>query len=268
MPRPAKLGPVATLTLALCTCGDDGASPLTGAVTAVSSSPTAGGTTEPDESSDSTADATTAAPLAVPGGVFLWTGAGGGGPGTDLFVDAVVDVLAGAGVDVEQGQGLPDDFAAQYGTLVYMNPQTVFVAEVDAAATALVGAGGRLVLVMEHCKNGCWSNADGHNALLTALGAGMRLAGDGGAALESTVLDVTPAPPLTDGVDALVAYDSGHVVVGPDTVAVGRISGGDVVVALEAIGAGEVLAITDSSMLGYVLGEADNSRFVENFALH
>lgn len=287
MHHPAHLRHVTAVVLALSACGDDGASPLTATVTA-SSSPTAAGTTEPgeagSESTDATAtepaptstdattdvstDATTTAPLDVPTGVFLWTGAGGGGPATDLYVDAVVDVLTGAGVPVAQGTELPDGFAQLYGTLVYMNPQTVFPAEVDAAASALVNGGGRLVLVMEHCKNGCWSNADGHNTLLAALGAGMRLAGDGGAELESTVLDVTPTPPLTDGVGSLVAYYSGHVVMGPDSVAVGRISGGDVVVALETIGAGEVLAVADSSMLGYVLGEADNSRFVENFALH
>lgn len=203
-----------------------------------------------------------------PGGVFLWTGAGGGGPGTDLYVDEVESLLDGAGVDVASGEALPADFAGRFGTLVYMNPTGEFPAEVNAAATALVEAGGRLVLVMEHCKNGCWGNADGHNALLAALGAGMRVAGDGGADLEETELPVVAAPPLTDGVSTLVVFYSGHVIAGGETVALGKIPGGDLVIGFEAIGAGEVVAVTDSSIFGYVLGSGDNSKFVTNLALH
>ncbi|MCA9635675.1 MAG: hypothetical protein KC420_06550, partial [Myxococcales bacterium] len=167
------------------------------------------------------------------------------------------------------GDALPGGFAETYGTLVYMNPTGDFPADVNAAASALVDAGGRLVLVMEHCKNGCWGNADGHNALLGALGAGMRLAGDGGAPLSQTSLTVSADPPLTDGVGELVAFYSGRVIPGPATIAVGKIDGGDVVVAAEAVGGGgEVVAIADSSMLGYVLDAGDNAVLVANFGAH
>ena len=235
-----------------------------------------GGTTSEETTSEETtseetsggSSGTTGAIEPPPGGVFLWTGAGGGGPGTDLYVDEVEALLEGAGVEVAVGATLPGDFAARFGTLVYMNPTGDFPAEVDAAAAALVEGGGRVVVVMEHCKNGCWGNADGHNALLAALGAGMRVAGDGGAGLQQTELPVVAAPPLTDGVAALVVFYSGRVIAGPATVALGQIPGGDVVVGWEAVGSGEVVAVTDSSIFGYVLGAGDNARFVTNLGLH
>lgn len=290
----ATLGLLAALLAACPNSGDDDSSGATTASTdevtssastsagdtsasttaaPTSAAPTTGTTTNADTTAaDTTVGETTTGTTGqlhdVPGGVFLWTGAGGGGPETDLYVADVLARLVDAGVDADEGASLPVDLAERFGTLVYMNPTDTFPAPVDAAAAMLVANGGRIVLVMEHCKNGCWGNAEGHNTLLGALGAGMRLAGDGGADLESTPLDITAAPPVTDGVNSLVAFYSGHVIPGPATIPVGQISGGDVVVALEPVMAGEVLAITDASMLGYVLDEGDNGRLVTNLALH
>lgn len=259
----------ATTAESTATDGDatdwDASTSTTTTTTSVDTTTTTTTVTTDDPSADASSTGT---PIDVPGGVFLWTGAGGGGPGTDLYVESVAAILEDADVDVLVGVDLPADFVGRFGTLVYMNPRESFPESIDAAATALVEAGGRLVLVMEHCKNGCWGNADGHNALLAALGAGMRVAGDGGADLSVTALDITLAPPLTDGVSTLVVYYSGHVEPGDGTIAVGTIPDGDVVVAMEEIGAGEVVAITDSSILGYVLDEGDNTRLVENFARH
>ena len=203
----------------------------------------------------------------VPEGVFLWTGSGGGGPGTDLHPDAVEQVLVDAGIEVGRGDVLPDDFADRFGTLVYLNPREEFDLAVDSFAEQLVSAGGRLVLVMEHCKNGCWGNAAGHNALLEQLGSTLRMHGDGGAPLADTVLSIEPVVPLTDEVGELVVYYSGRVEVGTAT-ALGTIPNGDVVIGWEALGPGEVLAIADSSMFGYRLQAADNRQFVRNLAKH
>jgi hypothetical protein len=221
---------------------------------------TTGATANPDDDS-------TGIVLNVPEGVFLWTGSGGGGPGTDLHPDAVEQVLVDAGIDVALGDVLPADFADRFGTLVYMNPREDFDPAVDSAALDLVASGGRLVLVMEHCKNGCWGNAPGHNALLDQLGSTVRLHGDGGAPLSDTALTITDVGPLTDGVNELVVYYSGHVELGSAT-ALGTIPGGDVVIGWQAVGPGEVVAIADSSILGYRLDAADNRQLIENFASH
>lgn len=224
----------------------------------------------PDATSGETSgDASSSGEVApeVPGGVFLWVGAGGGGPGTDLFPTAVQDIFTAGGVDVELGETLPADFASRFGTLVYLNPMTTFDPDVDVAAAELVEGGGRLVLVMEHCKNGCWGNADGHNALLASLGSSMRMYGDGGADLSETPLAVSPVPPLTDGVGDLVVFYSGRVDIGTAT-PLGAISGGDVIIGHEVLGWGEVLTVADSSILGYSLGAGQNAEFVANWALH
>ncbi|MCR9162549.1 MAG: DUF4350 domain-containing protein [Nannocystaceae bacterium] len=180
----------------------------------------------------------------------------------------MLDTLLDAGVEAELGDALPADFEARFGTLVYLNPLDTFDPSVDAAATALVDNGGRLVLVMEHCKNGCWGNAEGHNTLLGSLGSSLRLFGDGGAPLSNTSLVVTSTPPLTDGVGELVVYYSGHVDTGVSGVAIGQIEGGDAVIGYEALGWGEVVAIADSSILGYRLDAGDNAQFVRNWGLH
>ena len=225
--------------------------------------PETSGTQGPEE--DTTGSTGTV--LDVPGGVFLWTGAGGGGPGTDLDPDAVEQLFVDAGVDVERGEALPTDFADRFGTLVYLNPTGDFDPAVDTAAIELVSSGGRLVLVMEHCKNGCWGNEAGHNALLETLGSSLRMRGDGGAPLSDTPLQLMDVPPLTDGVGELVVYYSGHVEVGT-AVALGSMQGGDAIIAWEQLGPGEVLAIADSSMFGYRLDAGDNAAFIENLAVH
>jgi len=233
-----------------------------GSVTAASDDASSGG------ADSSSSGSTGEPPPEVPAGVFLWTGSGGGGPGTDLYPDAVLATLTDAGVDAELGDALPADFEARFGTLVYLNPTEDFDPPVNAAATNLVEAGGRVVLVMEHCKNGCWGNAEGHNDLLSSLGSSLRMVGDGGAPLSDTALVLTPTPPLTDGVSDLIVYYSGHVEVGVCGAALGAMDGGDVIIGVESLGWGEVVAVADSSVLGYRLASGDNERFVQNWALH
>jgi hypothetical protein len=217
---------------------------------------------------DTSTDLSGGAPPEVAGGVFLWTGSGGGGPGTDLYPNQVLATLTGAGVDTELGDTLPVGFERRFGTLVYLNPRSDFDPTVDAAALDLVEAGGRLVLVMEHCKNGCWGNAEGHNELLGALGSSLSMVGDGGAPLSDTALVLTPTPPLTDGVSDLVVYYSGHVELGASGVALGAMDGGEAIVGFEPLGWGEVVAIADSSMLGYRLAAGDNALFLQNWGQH
>jgi hypothetical protein len=204
----------------------------------------------------------------VPAGVFLWTGSGGGGPDTDLFVEDVAEVYSDAGIPVGSGETLPDDFAEVYGTLMYMNPMDEFDSDVNAAASTLLDAGGRIVLIMEHCKNGCWGNPDENNALLASLGSTMELPGDGGSAFENVDLLVSNQPPLSDGVETMTAFYTGSVVVN-DGQPIGTIPEGDTVIAHERIGeCGDVVAVADSSIFGYVLSGGDNVQFVANLADH
>lgn len=193
--------------------------------------------------------------------VLLYTGAGGGGPGTDLSVSAVRTAYTAAGITAEAADTLPSDFEARIGVLMMMNTRSMIGEDVKRAAQALVARGGRLVVIMEHCKNGCWGNESEDNLLLAAVGSTIRMSGMGGAPLAETQLTITPTPPLTDAISSLIVYYSGSVTAGP---ALGRTSGGDTIIAYEKVGLGDVVAVADSSMFGYVFGRGDNTKFVVN----
>ena len=77
----------------------------------------------------------------VPAGVFLYTGAGGGGPPTDLYVSSVETAYQSAGVSVQQGTTLPAGFATQFGVLQILNPLMAVPPEVADAALTLVESG-------------------------------------------------------------------------------------------------------------------------------
>lgn len=219
-------------------------------------------------SSSSGESSSTGAPIDIPTGVYLWTGANG--RGGDMNPDAVVDLIAGTGAMVELSPDAPpaDLLAAGFGTLVYMSPRDAFPSEVDASATALVNNGGRLVLLMEHCKGGCYGNADGLNTLLAGLGAEMRFLGDGGAPLMDAPMPVAAAVPLvTDGVATITVYYTGHIDPGAQTTSIALYQG-QTIVAYEAAGPGEVVGVADGSMFGYTLAKGDNQQFVRNFAAH
>jgi hypothetical protein len=218
----------------------------------------AGGATD---SGAGTMDASVPRP---PSGAFLYVGAGGGGPTTDLYVDAVATAMSSAG-NIEVGEVVPSDLSARFGLLALMNPLQAVPSAVATAAAAHLAAGGRVLLVMEHCKNGCWGNAEGDNALLAALGSDMRLSGSGGAPLSETALELTQIPGITAGVSSLVVYYSGSVDVGSG-VALGRVPEGDVVIGYQAVGGGEIIVVADSSMFGYVLDSGDNREFVLDLA--
>ncbi len=207
-----------------------------------------------------------AAVVRPPSGAYLYVGAGGGGPGSDLSVGAVADAIRAARLPAEIGEAPPADLVSRYGLLALMNPRSGVPADVVRLAQQLLVGGGRVLLVMEHCKNGCYGDVPGNNALLAALGSQLVVSGSGGAPLSRTALDLTPVPGITDGVGSLVAYYSGSVTAVGSGVALGRVPGGDVVIGYQRVGAGELLVVTDSSMFGYVLAEGDNRRFVANLA--
>jgi hypothetical protein len=198
-------------------------------------------------------------------GVFLYTGAGGGGPGTDLYVEDVAALFTGSGIDAVVGDALPGSFTDDFRLLILMNPMTDIPATVADAALDLVGRGGRVVIIMEHCKNGCWGNAEADSTLVAHLGGTMVLSGKGGAPLAVTNLVVTPVPPITDGVSEIVVYYSGSVDIG-EGVALGSVSGGDVVIGYEPVGRGDLVVVADSSMFGYVMDAGDNEQFILNLA--
>lgn len=195
-------------------------------------------------------------------GVYLYTGAGGGGPSSDLYVQDIEDLYRTGGLGVVRSDVVPSDVSS-LKLLVLLNPRSTLDPALVSAAQQLVRGGGRLLLVMEHCKNGCFGNAAEHNRVLMALPSSLRLSGTGGAPLSRTTLSLVPVPPLTTGVSSLVVYYSGSVTPGTGT-ALGTVPGGDVVIAYEAVGPGEVVAIADSSMLGYVLNDGDNRAFLLN----
>ncbi len=228
-----------------------------------SSSTDTGADTSTGSSEESSSTGT---PIDIPTGVYLWTGANG--RGGDMNPDAMVDLIAGTGAMVELSADAPpaDLLAAGFGTLVYMSPRDAFPPEVDASATALVNGGGRLVLLMEHCKGGCYGNAGGLNALLAGLGAGMRFFGDGGAPLMDAPMPVAAAVPfVTDGVATITVYYTGHIDPGDQTTSIALYQG-ETIVAYEAAGGGEVVGVADGSMFGYTLAKGDNQQFVRNFA--
>ena len=261
-------GPGPTSTSGATSTGDATSSSETTLASVASMESSGSSTTGDGTSSDSGESSSTGAPIEIPTGVYLWTGANG--RGGDMDPNAMVDLIAATGAMVELSPDAPpaDLLAAGFGTLVYMSPRDAFPPEVDASATALVNGGGRLVLLMEHCKGGCYGNAAGLNALLAGLGAGMRFFGDGGAPLMDAPMPVVaPVPLVTDGVATITVYYTGHIDPGAETTSIALYQG-QTIVAHEVAGAGEVVGVADGSMFGYTLAKGDNQQFVRNFAAH
>jgi hypothetical protein len=199
-------------------------------------------------------------------GVMLFTGANGGGPPTDLYVDSLASLYTKAGFVTETTDSFPADFVKTTGTMLLLNPLDPLPEKVLLGARALLLRGGRVVLIMEHCKGGCYGNAAGDNAFLEALGSSLRLSGEGGAPLSETPLTLAAAPP-TQGLTTVMAYYSGSVMVG-DGLALGAMDGGagDVVLGYETLYNGDIVVAADSSIFGYMLDQADNSAFVVGLA--
>ncbi len=172
-----------------------------------------------------------------------------------------------AGFATEVTNAFPADFVKTTGTMVILNPLEDVGEKVRLGARNLLLRGGRVVLIMEHCKNGCYGNAEADNALLADLGSSLRLAGDGGAPLSKTPLALA-ATPVTAGLSTIVAYYSGSLTVGTTGVALGTMDGGagDVVIGYETLYNGDIVVAADSSIFGYMLAEGDNADFVVGFA--
>ncbi len=222
-----------------------------------------GGKDEDDTGSDgSSGDGGTITPDPPGPGVLLYVGDGGGGPGTDLYPTEVEALFADAGIAVLLSETLPADWVESYGVLVLLNPTSALSAEVTSGAAALLDRGGRLVIGFE--REG-WGNTAAHNELLVAVGSTMRTvsAQSSGGEAHLSVQDVGG---LTAGVSSLLTFYSASVDLGEgDAVSVGE-ADGTTVVGYEAVGRGDVVIVADSSFFGYALDEADNARFIENFA--
>ncbi len=199
----------------------------------------------------------------VPGtGVLLFTGGNGGGPASDLYVDSLAGLYGGAGYDTLTDNSFAADFVKTTGTMLILNPLDDLGDKVVQGARGLLLRGGRVVLIMEHCKDGCYGNPDGDNAFLTAIGSTLRVSGEGGAPLSTTPLTLADLPPTAD-IATVVAYYSGSVAIG-DGVALGTMDGGrgDVVIGYEEVYNGDVVVAADSSIFGFMLDQGDNSAFV------
>jgi hypothetical protein len=199
-------------------------------------------------------------------GVLLFTGSMGGGPETDLYVDVLASMYIDAGHDTMIANSFPGTFAQTTGTMLILNPLEPLGQKVLLGARYLLLRGGRVVLIMEHCKNGCYGNAAEDNAFLEALGSSIRLSGEGGAPLAETPLTLAAAPP-TEGLSSIVTYYSGSLTVG-DGLALGTMDGGagDVVLGYETLYNGDIVVAADSSIFGFMLDAGDNTAFVVGLA--
>ncbi len=218
-----------------------------------------------DTDTDTDADADADTDVVPPGdGVLLYTGDGGGGPGTDLYPSEVEAIFLDAGIPVMLSATLPGGWVEDYGALVLLNPTATLSGDVASGAASLLDRGGRLVIGFE--RSG-WGNTTELNGLLSSLGSTMRAVGDqssGGRA----ELSVQAAGGLTSGVGSLVTYYSASVDVGAEgAVSLGEDDQGVTVVGYEELGRGDVVIVADSSFFGYYLEQGDNTRFIENFAI-
>lgn len=201
-------------------------------------------------------------------GVLLFTGAAGGGPASDLYVDSLAGLYMGAGLDTLTDNSFPADFANTTGTMLILNPLEELPEKVVLGARGLLLRGGRVVLIMEHCKDGCFGNAPGDNTFLAALGSSMQLSGEGGAPPSTTPLTLAAVPPTTD-IATIVAYESGSVTVNAG-VALGTMDGGagDVVIGYERLFNGDLVVAADSSIFGFMLDQGDNASFAVGLAFN
>lgn len=190
-------------------------------------------------------------------GVYLYWGAGGGGP--DHEPEAVGDLFRSAEIPVTVSSIVPSNLTADHGVLVLLNPLELEPSLLDAARE-LVERGGRLVAVVDHSGYG------GHDvaaAVLEAAGSSMRSVEDlRGGSLDLVLEDV---PGLLDGVAEVKPYYAARVEVG-DGIALGQTDDGYVALGYEKVGIGDVLVIGDASMFGYAIDHGDNSTFILNFA--
>ena len=218
--------------------------------------------TDADTDTDTDTD-TDVGPTPPGDGVLLYTGDGGGGPGTDLYPTAVEAVFDDAGIPVLLTDSLPAGWIESYGVLVLLNPTTELSSGLSGDALSLVERGGRLVIGFERTG---WGNTGELNGLLGAVGSTMITVSDqsSGGAASLTIADVGA---LTSGVSELKTFYSASVDVGEDgAIALGADSAGVAVVGYEAVSYGDVVVVADSSFFGYYIGQADNTRFIQNFA--
>lgn len=215
------------------------------------------GDDDPDDPSDGPDDVPDVLDRTVGDGVYLYWGAGGGGPDHDP--EGVGDLFRSAEIPVTVSSIVPSNLTTDHGVLVLLNPRELEPSLLDAARE-LVERGGRLVAVVDHSGYG------GHDvaaAVLEAAGSSMRSAPD----LESGSLDLIleDVPGLLDGVAEVKPYYAASVEVG-DGIALGQTEGGYVAIGYEKVGIGDVLVIGDASMFGYALDHGDNATFILNFA--
>jgi len=222
--------------------------------------------TDADADTDTDTDADTDADTDVvpPGdGVLLYTGDGGGGPGTDLYPSDVQAIFQDAGINVLLSDSLPGGWQDDYGALVLLNPTSALSPDVATGAASLLERGGRLVVGFE--RSG-WGNTTELNDLLATLGSGMRTVSDQSSSGRAE-LTVQDAGGLTAGVSSLATFYSASVELGDQgALALGQDASGVTVVGYEELGIGDIVLVADSSFFGYYLDEQDNTRFMENFA--
>lgn len=194
--------------------------------------------------------------------VLVYVGDQGGGPTSEAKPEEIASMYRAAGYGAAVAAEVPADFAARVGTLILLNPRAESLSSsIRAAVVDLLQRGGRAVLVMEHCRNGCHGSAPAHNQLLEQLASTLRFDGTVGSSTVLSPLQVLDTP-ISSSNDELAVYYSGAVRGGTP---VGN-AGDETVIAYERIERGDVVAIADLTVWGYSLAEGDNERFLTDLA--
>jgi hypothetical protein len=152
-----------------------------------------------------------------------------------------------------------------------LNPLAAVDSSTVAAAASFLSGGGRVVVLTEECKTNCISAPIDVSNLLSGIGSGMSVSGEGGGDGVTDVA-IVPYTPFTNGVTSLVMTSTGSIDVGENGVALGFVDdsgarvppASNVVAAVEVVGGGEVLVISDLDLFIDPEPSSDNAAMLAN----
>jgi len=200
--------------------------------------------------------------------VVIYTGVESGGA---LTADSLKSAFEADGHDVALLASVSGEDLAAVDTLLFLNPLTAVDSVTVAASSSFLSGGGRVVVLSDECKTNCISAPAEVTSLLSAIGSGMFVSGEGGGEGESDVA-IVPYAPFTDGVTSLLMTDTGSVVLGAGAIALGFVEetgartppATNVVFGLEFVGDGELLVLTDVDLFVDVSVSVDNAAMLAN----
>jgi hypothetical protein len=200
--------------------------------------------------------------------VVIYTGVDSGGALTSESLKTAFEA-DGHGVELLTSVGTDD--LATVDTLLFLNPLAAVDGGTATASASFLSGGGRVVILTDECKANCISAPAEVSNLLSAIGSGMSVSGEGGGEGEVDVA-IVPYAPFTDGVTFLTMTDTGSVDVGADGIALGFVEdtgqrtppASNVVFALEFVGSGSLLVVSDVDLFVDVSTSLDNAALLAN----